>query len=279
MPANARPPPCPDNDRPFLFRRSPRASLTGMVTDIVGYRENGHALAGQVEMATLVVPLIISFGAPFSIALGRQPTPADAYASFTSGLFPGPVRIDSSGAAECLQIDLTPLGAYRFFGFPMSEIAGRMVTLGELGDPTITALQQRLGDEQDWARRLDLAEDFVAKRLCRASGADPAVDRAYRQILASRGTMRIEHIAAELDWSRKHLSQRFRARTGVGPKVIARMVRFQGVLAMARAASPDWAGIAAECGYADQAHLTRDFREFAGTSPARWHMNMSAASR
>ena len=261
--------PCP----PYLIRRKPRRELAGAVVDVVGYRENGRALAGQVEMAALIVPLIISFGAPFNIALGRQPGPTDVFASFTSGLFAGHVVIDSPGAAECIQIDFTPIGACRFFGVPMSELAGRMVTLDELGDRDISRLRQQLWQEQNWDARLDLAEAFVLDRLQQSEPADPAVLWAFDQILAAKGNLSIARLADRLDWSRKHLAHLFHAKLGLAPKAIARMIRFHNAVETARAeAGTDWADIAAACGYADQAHLTREFVEFSGTTPQRWRM-------
>ena len=270
MAETVHPPSSDRGDSPFLVRRTPRAELAGMVSDIVGYRENGRPLAGQVEMAALVVPLVISFGEAFTIALGRKPTDDDTYASFTSGLYAGHVVIASGGRAECIQIDFTPLGAYRFFRLPMSELAGRMVTLDDLEDRHIARLRQRLGEQRNWMRRLDLAEKFVMARLHGAPPPDRALDWAYRQIRGSHGRVRIGRLASELDWSRKHLSQRFKEQLGMGPKAIARMVRFHNALALARrGASPDWADIAADCGYADQAHLAREFSQFAGASPTR----------
>jgi AraC-like DNA-binding protein len=259
--------PCP----PFLIRRAPRRELAGVVLDITGYKENGEALSGQIEMASLVVPLVISFGGPFRIALGRGPS--EVYRSFTAGLYAGPVVIGSFGTAECVQINFTPLGAHRVFGLPMREFANRMVALDDFGDREIGILRQRLQEEQDWDARLELAEDFVMKRLLRTKQADPAVCWAFDRIVDRKGNLRIEALASRLEWSRKHLSDRFRTALGLSPKAVARMVRFQAALSTAREESDaDWAEIAAACGYADQAHLTREFAEFSGTTPQRWRM-------
>lgn len=260
-----------DSAAPFFLRRRPPGPLTGLVSRITGYQENGRRLAGSVEMASLVVPLIIGFGAPFAIALGRPPLAGDDYASFTAGLYPGHVRIDSAGDCACVQIDFTPLGAYRFFGLPMRELSSRMVTLDDLADNGIALLRRRLEDSKDWNERLDLAESFVTQRLRRGPAFSPAVVSAYREMAFCHGNIRIAAVANRLDWSRKHLSQRFQDEIGLPPKQVARILRFNRLLDLARrAATPDWAGLAAECGYADQAHLTREFSEFAGTSPARW---------
>lgn len=258
--------------RPDWLRRAVRPQLAGLVDDILFYRETGLPMVGRVETASLVVPLVISFGAPFSIALGRAPHAGDRIASFAAGLFAGPVVMDSPGTAECVQVNFTPPGAARFFGVPMSELADTMVALDDLGDHAILALARCLGDDNDPARRLDLVEAFVLRRILAGRPSDPAIAWAYRRIVDTDGAVRIAGLAAELGWSRKHLAGLFRREVGVPPKTVARMARFQGALAWStRVKTLDWAEIAAACGYADQAHLTREFTALAGASPAAWH--------
>jgi AraC-like DNA-binding protein len=257
-------------ERPFFLRRAVPPDLTGVVARLTGYQENGQALRQAPEAAAMVVPLVISFSDPFEIALSRRPTREDRYASFTSGLHPGYVMINSSGAAQCVQIDFTPLGAYRFFGLPMSEIAGRMVALEDLGDPGILELRDRLAALNDWNRRLDLVEEFMRRRIGAAGTDVSAVAWAYDAIMKRGGDTRVRDLAAALDWSRKHLNERFHQMVGVGPKTVARMARFNHAIQMSNAGDSGWADIAFAAGYADQAHMTREFREFAGTTPGQF---------
>ena len=255
----------------LLWRRPVPPPLAGLVERFTGYREDGTAFTGDVEMASLVLPIIISFGKPFRIGLGRRPASTDSFGSFIAGLYPGPVVIDSSGWSECVQIDLTPLGAARFFGMPMTELANRMISLEDFGDGELSLLRRRLADERGWDRRLALVERFTMERMARGRSPDAAVSWAYQSMLAAGGNVRVGGIAKRLDWSRKHFSHRFQAVIGLSPKSVARIVRFQSVLAMASGDEPiRWADIAAACGYADQAHLSREFSEFAGTTPAAW---------
>ena len=81
--------------------------------------------------------------------------------------------------------------------------------------------------------------------------------------------MPIGRLAAEVGWSHKHLITRFRQQVGLGPKTAARLIRFDGVWRRLDQAGdrPDWGLVAAEAGYADQAHLVREFRQFTGTTP------------
>ena len=85
------------------------------------------------------------------------------------------------------------------------------------------------------------------------------------------GRVDIAALAAEVGWSRRHLTERFTAEYGVGPKQLARVLRFEQSKAMlVRPGRPTLASIAAECGYADQAHMARDWRDIAGSSPTQW---------
>ena len=95
------------------------------------------------------------------------------------------------------------------------------------------------------------------------------VDWAFRTIVAGNGQIRIADVARDIGWSRKHLLQRFRQQIGIGPKAVSRMVRFNHAVGLARQRQADgWADIAVECGYADQAHMVREFRAFAGSTPS-----------
>lgn len=250
-----------------LLRRRPRGELAGFVSEIVSYREGPACRYRQHEAASLVVPLIIGFGAPFGIAFGRGPTDDDAVASFASGLSSGHFVIDSHGRADCIQINFTPQGAFRFFGVPMRELVDRLVAPDLLLGQEFVRLRDRLGEEDDPGRRLDLAEAFVTARIAARPVASRAVDFAYASLLASGGGIRIAALAEKLGWSRKHLAERFGHEIGLPPKAVARIVRFNRALGLARGTGDGWAEIAAECGYADQAHLAREFRALSGMTP------------
>ncbi len=239
------------------------------VQDLIHYRETNPGVFRQVETASLVVPLVISFGGPFTIGLGRDPGASETFGSFTSGLYAGPVFIRSSGLAECVQINLTPLGAWRFFGIPMSELAGRMVTLDDLAGREMTELRNRLAGLPDPARRLDLVETFVTDRINRSMLRDGAMEAAYDILVRRKGRLRVGRLADHLDISRKHLADRFRVTVGLPPKAVARIIRFRHAQALA-GQGEGWADVAAACGYADQAHLAREFLELSGTTPTGW---------
>jgi AraC-like DNA-binding protein len=112
---------------------------------------------------------------------------------------------------------------------------------------------------------------FVASRLAEAPPPSPSVAWAWKRLGENRGRLDIGALAGELGCSRKHLIAQFREQVGLPPKTVARILRFRGVLeSLERANGTRLAEVAQECGYYDQAHLNRDFREFAGITPTEF---------
>lgn len=258
-----------------LLRRAPSRALRGVVAGISGYAEPSSAVLVQREDASLVVPLVVSFGAPFGVGLGRPPGPRDRWGSFAAGLFAGPVHIVSEGGAACVQVDFTPLGAARFFGADAARLAGGMVGLGDVLGRDGATLRDRLAETPDWAARLALAEAFVAARLGREPPA--AVAEAWRVMAAAEGSSTVRAVARNAGVSRQRLASGFRDAFGVGPKTVLRLMRFQAARRRALAGGAGWAAIAADCGFADQAHLSREFAALAGEPPAAWARRVAAS--
>ena len=260
----------PDPDSFFLHHRRPQPAFSDAVLGLTGYAEKKKGDFRQIEAASLAVPLIISFSSSFVIALGRMPKQDERFSCFTSGLFAGPAVIESRGDSACIQVDFTPTGASRFFDVPMSELAARMIPLDEILGLSAHRLRDRLEEEPDWDRRLDLVEALVYRRLLERPAADRKSSIAVARIMAGHGTVPISMIAAELDCSRKHLNDVFQRELGVAPKTYARMVRFHRVRRLAITGERSWADIALECGFSDQAHMSRDFLAFSGETPSGW---------
>jgi AraC-like DNA-binding protein len=162
---------------------------------------------------------------------------------------------------------LTPPGARRLFGVPMHELANRTIELEDLL-PQAGELTTRLREVQSWAARFDLVEAFLARRLANSRPLSPGVEWSWQRLRLTGGRVPISRLAAELGWSHKRPIFRFREQIGLAPKTVARVLRFnRTVAALGSSPRPELADTAFHCGYFDQAHLNREFREFAGTTP------------
>jgi AraC-like DNA-binding protein len=125
--------------------------------------------------------------------------------------------------------------------------------------------------------RFQIVNTFLSRRLARARPVSSGVDWAWRRLEETTGAVAVGSLARQLGWSRKRFSARFRDEVGLTPKTAARVVRFGRLVEHVRALeSPDWGRLAEEFGYFDQAHLIRDFLDFAGITPTAFTANRSA---
>jgi AraC-like DNA-binding protein len=188
--------------------------------------------------------------------------------AFVTGLTDTHDVIEQNGAIECVDLKLTPLGAYTLLGVPMDELTGRIVDLADVLGAPGRRLTERLANTGGWPARFAVLDEFLLRRAEEGPAPAPEVGWAWRRLVESGGTLSIGTLAHDVGWSRRHLVTRFRQQVGLPPKTVARIVRFDGLVRRVSAArGAEWSRIATECGYYDQAHMNRDFREFAGTTP------------
>jgi AraC-like DNA-binding protein len=187
--------------------------------------------------------------------------------AWLAGLDDRPEVVDASGRHTEIDLKLTPPGAARICGMPLRELGRQVVPLEEIFGVEGAHLAEQLAEAGDSGSRFDIVECFLVRRLQVGRAADPVVVAAHHRLVAAEGRVRVATLASDLNVSRRHLSARFHQQLGMPPKAFARLLRFHAVCRRIAEAPTTWADVAVECGYSDQAHLSRDFRAFAGISP------------
>jgi AraC-like DNA-binding protein len=201
-------------------------------------------------VTTLGVWLNCSPRRPPALVMG----PSDTYTRVEGPCEPG------------IMVSLTPLGTYKLLGPAVSEIGGTMVGLEDIAGAEARRLREQIQCARTWDKRGRLLDAFLLDRAAHGPQPSPEVSHAWHLLACSRGTTTIREIARQVGWSHKHLITRFKQQVGVAPHLAARLLRLVTVWRHVDGGQ-NWARIAAECGYADQAHLTREFRRFTGTTP------------
>jgi AraC-like DNA-binding protein len=255
-----------------LVARGASPGLRRHIRRYVGYAERTAEPTRQREPPSTGVVLIFGLGPELRLVDQADPTrPAMRLGSFVAGLDDTCAVIEHDGEMRGVQVDLTPLAARMIFRMPMQALARRVVPLEDLLGREAGHLEARLLDAATWSERFDLIESALGRRLAAAEPPPPDIDWAWRRVTSARGRVRIADLATELGCSRKHLATRFREHVGVPPKLLTRLLRFSHAIEV-MGSSPHLtvADVAAACGYYDQAHLDRDFREFAATTPTAY---------
>jgi AraC-like DNA-binding protein len=253
-----------------MVSAEPAPWLSGSVQRYCGYVERSSAPMRRTQVASPEVTLIISLGPAIDITMDPADPAGSAQrrTSFVAGLSDVPALTEYVGDQHGIEVNLTPLTARRLLRVPMSEVANRVVDLEDILGRGASELVERLAETPRWEARFALLDGVLGARLAEAAAPPPEVAGAWARLASEHGRVRVAALADEAGWSRRHLVRRFRDHVGLSPKVLARVLRFERVVELLlRDDGTHFAEIAYGCGYADQAHLNRDFRAFAGDTP------------
>ena len=178
----------------------------------------------------------------------------------------GPATTISPAGTVMVGVRFRPTAGGPALGVPLSELRDRRVDLAEVLPAAARALPPTLDPGVAAERALTVAGLLVAD-----ADLDQAVTRAAALLGdVLRPAARVERVADEVGLSVRQLRRRFHAAVGYGPKTLQRVYRFQNFVRAldATGGSCDLALAAADAGYADQSHLTRDCVELSGLTPA-----------
>lgn len=256
----------------------PAPALRRYVGSYVGFDLRGFPEGVHCGPPGRVLTAVISLSDPMEVAAGvGDGSPVTRFDSVAGGLMCRSVAIHHDGRQQGVQVSLTPLGARAIYGMPAAELAHQLVPLDELLGALGLELVDRLRAAGTWATRFAALDELLLRAVGRGAGGDrmprvrPEVAEGWRRLVAARGRVQVGAVAAELGWSRRYLTERFRGEVGLSPKTFARVLRFEHAHELATAQDPlPWADVASVSGFADQAHLVRDWSEFTGRSPTAW---------
>ncbi|MCA2214753.1 AraC family transcriptional regulator [Jidongwangia harbinensis] len=253
-------------------RARPAPALRRYVAYYSGYRQRGLPPAVHRGLPSPYLTLILTLDEPLVVTAHPDPGQAPGrYDALLGGLHLTPALITHDGRQSGVQVAVHPLGCRALFGLPAGELGGLDTDLAAvLGDAPVRRLRAALHDADTWAGRFARIDRVLLDTLAeRAGTVHPDVAYAFDRVLHSGGTVTVARLAAEVGWSTRHLTNRFRTEVGLRVKEAARVVRFDRARRrLTRAVR--LGDVAAATGYFDQAHLAREFRALAGVPPSRW---------
>jgi AraC-like DNA-binding protein len=255
-------------DRWEINEARPAPALRGMISHYSAYREDIGSFSARHELATTSGVLIYALGGPLEIV------GADGKAimlrqgeGFAGAIADGTSISRGHGAQHGIHVFMPLTALAAVVGTPLAQLANRVARLRDLIGPKADELGKRLVEAADEEARFDLLDDFLTRRFTDHE-RDDGMTRWSMTRLAQASGPSSSALADEIGWSRRHFARRFRDWTGFGPDRFRRIVRFERFVArLVGSPGDDLAGLAADGGYADQAHLHRDVRDFADLTP------------
>lgn len=245
------------------------------------YRGRGLEPGRHRGLPSTTLTVIVSLDGPVSTVRDASApwAPRDARADLVlAGMHTTPVLLEQPSTQEGIQLQIDPLAARALFGRRAADLVGSFDATDVLGRAG-QDLWEQVGSMTEWPRRIDhIARTFRSWSTDgrpAAGSVRPEVAEAWRLVMASRGRITMDALAHRVALSPRQLRTEFAREVGIGPKSASRLVRFETALERIAATvhagrTPHLATVAADSGFSDHAHLTRDFHRFTGTSPTRW---------
>ena len=264
-----------------LWQRMPPAALAGSVAGLWA----GHSTEessrhrtlpnGELTLMFHLGPtqrLLELDGRPCRTALGR---------GFLAGLQVRPATFETLEAhTRVAAVRLLPLGGWLLLGgLPQSDVTGCVIEAEAVlgGRAGVRALVERMSNAPNLGVALDWLEAWILDRFAQARPAHVATRVAGSLLRRAQGTLSVEGLADASALSPRRLRELFLREVGVSPKRLARILRFRAAVErLATAPAVDLARLAVDCGYYDQAHLDRDFRDLATMTPTDYRVALGA---
>ncbi|MFF7896102.1 helix-turn-helix domain-containing protein [Streptomyces sp. NPDC007907] len=238
----------------------------------MGYAEGRFAHTAELALPTGAAQLLVNLDRDALICTPLCGAGRSTGGAAVHGPCTGPSVIDPTQQRAVVWVAFRPAGLSPFLPVPVCEVRDELAGLGELWGGDGAILRERLleavaaGGPEAALRMLETA---LLEQARRPLEPDSAVRLAAT--LLERGTP-VAEVADRLGWTARRLARRCTDQLGLAPKRYARVRRFQRLLRRVNAGHgpPDWAALAADCGYHDQAHLIHEFRALAGITPSAY---------
>jgi AraC-like DNA-binding protein len=175
--------------------------------------------------------------------------------------------IDTAEQIRVMGVVFKPGGSHALTGEDAATLAGHDTNLFDLFGHAATQLREQLLHTADAGARLRVLEQWL--RGCwHRPAPDAVVTHAINALSHTPQVLRIAQLARDAGMSDRRFGLLFQRQVGMNPKQYARLLRFRAVVDLAHGqAGVNWSHVAADCGYSDQAHLSHEFRRFAGITP------------
>ena len=177
--------------------------------------------------------------------------------------------IEPTGHVNTFAIRFYPFGFANFVSIPIKKLANKETPLRSLfGQKDSNELSSQMSKADDTKQRIKIAETFLLEKLKSKTTVDNIITKTVDTMLMVNGAETIASILKNDLSKRRQLERKFLNKVGISPKKLSKVIRLQAALKMLLDETPEnLTKVAYDSEYYDQAHFTKDFKEFTGITP------------
>ncbi|MBS1529852.1 MAG: AraC family transcriptional regulator [Bacteroidetes bacterium] len=172
-------------------------------------------------------------------------------------------------------VTFKPGALHRLLKIPMHELIDMPLDASHYAGRELVGINEQLSGLTEYGAMAVLVQKYLSRKANDLKDALP-VDRALQSITPTGAIMGVGRLADLSCVSTRQLERQFNERIGMSPKLYFRLDRFSRAWRMRENCTGiSWSAIAHQCGYADQMHMIRDFKEFTGATPGSLQTELS----
>jgi AraC-like DNA-binding protein len=248
---------------------APCKSIQAWGCALGGFSEHAAKPVHRLELPVAGAVIVLCCGESVTLKAALRPGDATRSSAFFAGLQVPAQCVLHSGNNDCVEVRVPPLAAYALLGGAIAEANGEPVSLLDVIPEPIGMLLEQLRATSRWEHRFAAVDRFLARGFAESKRrVPPELTWAWEMLEHSHGQVPVRALARAIGWSERHLIKQFLAYFGVRPKATARRLRFTYAFdLLSTHVTGDLSTIAAQAGFSDQSHMTREFQFFSGVSP------------
>lgn len=217
--------------------------------------------------------MVFNYGDPYRVS---SPNIGDTLVPrcFFAGQSTVNYRLTFAGTVGVAGVVFMPAAVSTLFGISMEGTADRRIELSSLLGDEVCAWCDSIVSADSSGARIELIQEYLTSKLAGHRARYNVADLAASRILSAEGNITVEELASDLCVSRRHLERKFLEKTGLSPKLYARIVRMSPIsnfVAHHDDEKIDWQDLVFKGGFHDQNHFVKDFKKLNRLSPEQYH--------
>ncbi|WP_327692449.1 AraC family transcriptional regulator [Streptomyces sp. NBC_00459] len=220
-------------DRPGEYTGRPATSLRGIVIRYRGHHMGGPRPA-RVTLPSAAVTVLLGWGQPLTIHTGPEQAAVGRWPAMIAGLQTAPMLAGFNGSASAVEIELTPLGAYRLLNLPLHHLAKTVIDPDHImGEGWAANATEQLAAASRWPRRWQILDALLTRRLHGETPPSPAATQTWNLLRDRGGAVSLPNLALAIGLGQRRIQGLLREHIGLPAQTLSRIIRFHQALAVA----------------------------------------------